>query len=151
LLRAEIISANGQPELNLIISKEYRRKGDFRYGIHTPNREPDFDFVSEFALLTIEPRRERDVWILKVEVETPIGRRSHYDEYGLEHRYLTLDEFEEELRGPKMKKAAVRLTAESPAAREYFDRWLAEMRAHHPRRSPSRRPRGGHPIPRARR
>ena len=135
LLRAEIVSANNQPELNLTISKEHRRKGDFRQGTFTPNGEPDFDFVSEFALLTIEPRRERDAWILKIEVETPIGRRSHYDEYGLKRRDLTLDEFEEELRDPMMKRVAVRLATESAAAREHFDQWLAEMRTHHPRRS----------------
>ena len=135
LLRAEIVSANNQPELNLTISKEHRRKGDFRQGTFTPNGEPDFDFVSEFALLTIEPRRERDTWILKIEVETPIGRRSHYDEYGLKRRDLTLDEFEEELRDPMMKRVAVRLATESAAAREHFDQWLAEMRTHHPRRS----------------
>ena len=146
LLRAEILSADNQPELNLTSSKEYRRKGDFRHSTHTPNREPEFDFVTGFALLTIEPRRERDVWVLRVEVETPIGRRSHYDEYGLEHRLLTLDEFEGALHDPKRKRTTVRLSTESPAGREHFEYWLAEMRTRHPRHSEKNRRRNKEPT-----
>ena len=98
LLRAEIESARGQPELYFTISTEYLRKGDRAHHVGTPNHEPAFDFVIEHASLTIEPRRERDYWVLKVEVETPVGHRPHYDDAGLLHKDLTLDEFEEILK-----------------------------------------------------
>jgi CBS domain-containing protein len=139
LLRAEIESAKGQPELYFTISKEYLRKGDRAHHSDAPNHEPAFDFVIEHALLTIEPRRERDYWVLKVEVKTPVGRRSHYDDAGLLHKDLTLDEFEQELSVFGKRRIAVRLEAETLAARDHFKQWKLEMRTRHPVRAPKTR------------
>jgi CBS domain-containing protein len=131
-LRDEIASTNSQPELNLTISKEYVRKKAPRGRTRSADQGPQLDLVNGFALLTIEPRRERDYWVLRVEVETPVGLRSPYDEHGLASRSLTMDEFDEELRSLKDKRIRLRLDAETPAARNHFDRWLSEMRKRHP-------------------
>lgn len=132
LLRDEIAFAKGQPELNLTISKEYIRKKAPRRRTRSADQGPQFDLVSGFALLTIEPRRERDYWVLRVEVETHVGLRSPYDERGLEPSSLTMDEFDEEMRSPKDKRIRLRLETETPAARHHFDRWLSEMRRRYP-------------------
>jgi CBS domain-containing protein len=138
LVREEIATANGQPELNLTISKEYIRRKAPRRRTRSAERGPQLDRVTGFALLTIEPRRERDYWVLKVEVETSVGSRAPYDDRGLESSALTMDEFEEEMRSSKNHRIRLRLEIETSAARRHFDRWLSEMRKRHPH--PKRHP-----------
>jgi hypothetical protein len=135
LLRAEIASEHGQPELNIIAAKDYVIEEDFdstEYGIHDGE---EYDLVTSIATLTIEPRVESGYWVLETVVERVLGplRISKEDEFALKE--LNLDEFETELSSPGRKRITVRLEAQTPAVRQHFDRWLAKMRELHPNTS----------------
>ena len=132
LLRAEMASTNSQPELDIAISKDYRRVKRSRQRTRGAKKSPGFEFVNEFALLSIEPRREHDYWVLRVEIETPIGLRVPDDGHGLEFTSLTMKEFDEHMHSPKEKHIRLRLETETPEARRHFNEWLSEMRKSHP-------------------
>jgi CBS domain-containing protein len=133
LLRDEMASANGQPELNLTISKEYISRKGARCRTKSAEPDPQLDLVTGVALLTIEPRRERDYWALRVEVETAVGLRAPtHAQLPVHPTGHVLDEFEEEMRSPKIQRIRLRLETDTPAARHHFDRWLSEMRKRHP-------------------
>jgi hypothetical protein len=132
LLRAETRTAFGQPELDVCSEKEYVIEEDFdrsAYGIHDGE---NFDLVSSVAALNIEPRVERDYWVLKVVVERLLGPLEIEAEDAFAPSELTLDAFEKELWTAGRKRITVRLEAETAKAKRHFDRWLADMGARHP-------------------
>lgn len=129
LLQAEFKAANRQPELAVTASIEYVFDEADR---HSKRSEENYklDRVTEFGLLAVEPRVERDYWILRIAFERPLGLLPQ-NRHGLTHRDLTLDEFEVALRACERKQITVRLDSETRAAKQHFTRWLAEMRTHH--------------------
>lgn len=133
LLRAEMESAHGAPELDIgFPEQEYVIEEDFdrsAYGIHNGEQ---YDLVTSITTLTIEPRVESGYWILETVIERSLGPMSTSQEGELTRKELTLDEFEGEFREPGQKRVTVRLQVETSAIRQDFDRWLAEMRARHP-------------------
>lgn len=133
LLRAEMESAHGAPELDIgFPEKEYVIEEDFdrsAYGIHNGEQ---FDLVTSITTLTIEPRVESGYWILETVIERSLGPMSTSQEDELTRKDLTLDEFEGELRETGQKRVTVRLQVETSAIRQDFDHWLADMRARHP-------------------
>lgn len=144
-LRAEMESENGQPDFDLAISKEHITKSKFGGAARGGGRRVRIDVVTEFAVLTVDPHLERDYWVLRVEVEIPLGLHSHHEKAGLGRRDLTLDEFERELNAPTTKQIKVRLETETATSRRHFHRWLLEMRKRHPSRSRTKRLRGTRP------
>jgi len=132
LLRAETEAADGQPELDTTISDEYIIAEDFdrsAYGLHDGEQ---FGLVTTVAVLTIEPRMERDYWVLRVTIERPLGPLSPQEQGVLERKELTLDEFETKLGSADPTRTRVRLLYETVAAKQRFDRWLADIRRRHP-------------------
>lgn len=132
LLRAEIETAHGAPELETAAEKEYLIEEDFDrsgYGIHDGM---EFDLVTSIATLTIEPRVEKGYWILEATVERELGPIPNSEEDALMRSELTLEQFEAELGAPGRKRVIVRLYVETPVVRLDFDRWLADIRGRHP-------------------
>lgn len=140
LLRAEMKSAHGEPELNRSAKKEYLIEEEFDHGAHGPGGEVEFDLVTSRAILSIEPRVESGYWILQILVEREFGPVPTFKARQLAFAELTLDEFEEELRGPGRKRITVRLHVQTPEIRDAFDRWLVEMQARNPWKSPAAPP-----------
>jgi outer membrane lipoprotein SlyB len=132
LARAEIKAAHGQPELNLSAWKDYVIEENFSRGAYGSRGGEAFDLVTEAAVLNLEPRVERDYWILKLVVERSLGPLTAAEQATLARTEMTLDEFDEALRAAGRKRIIVRIEVETAAAKRHFDRWLAEMRARHP-------------------
>jgi hypothetical protein len=132
LLRAETESAEGQPELNTCVEKDYVIEEDFDRAAYGIRDGEEFDLARSEAALTIEPRVEMGYWVLETSVERPLGPVRVSEEDALVREDLTLDDFEVELQAPSPKKVEVRLHAQTAEARRDFDRWLAGMRARHP-------------------
>jgi outer membrane lipoprotein SlyB len=137
LLRAETEAAYGAPELHIAAEKEYIIEEDFDRSAYGIDDGEDFDLVASIAILTIEPRVESGYWILETVVERALGllRTSQEDE--LTRRELTLDEFDAELRAAGRKRVSVRLYVETSDVKQDFDRWLGEMQARHPWKTPA--------------
>jgi hypothetical protein len=134
LLRAETQAAHGAPELDIgAAEKEYVIEEDFDRSAYGIRDGEQFDLVASTTTLTIEPRVESGYWILEVAVERALGPVPTSQEDALTRQELTLDEFEAELSAPGRKREVVRLHVETTAIRQDFDRWLADMRARHPR------------------
>ncbi len=131
LLRAEIESGRGQPELNVAAVKEYAIEEEFDSTAYGIENGEEFDLVTSIATLTIEPRVEDGYWVLETVVERTLGPRRITDEEKFAFRELSLEEFEAELSNPGQKKIIVRVQVQSPEIREDFDRWLTDARARH--------------------
>jgi hypothetical protein len=133
LLRAETEAAHGAPELDIgAPEKEYLIEEEFDrspYGLHDGQ---EFDLVTSITTLTIEPRVESGYWILEAVIMRALGPIPTSQERALVRKELTLDEFEAELRAAGQKRVTVRLQVQTPAVRQDFDRWLADMRTRHP-------------------
>ena len=132
LLRAETEAAHGQPELNTTCEKDYIIDEDFDHRAYGIRPEERCDLVTSIATLTIEPRRESGYWVLSVIVERAFGLVSTSEEDDMTPAKLTLDEFDLELRSVGQKKLTVRVDTQTPAVKQNFDDWLADMRARHP-------------------
>lgn len=131
LLKAETLAARGQPELAVTCEKDFLIEEHFDHSAYGIAEDEWVDVVSSETILTIEPRRESGFWILSVIVERSLGLARTFDEIGMSHRNLTLDEFELELRSARRKEITVRLDVQTPEVKQDFDAWLAEMRARH--------------------
>lgn len=136
LVRAERDAAGGQPELyedalkDYVIEEEYDRHA---YGL--PEIEQDgrrYDLITVEAVLNVEPRVERDFWVLSVVVRKNLGPQIVDDEErALVATALTLDEFEREFLAPGAGRVTVRLETETPLAKQHFDDWWAALNARH--------------------
>ena len=140
LLRAETKSAHGEPQLSTSANKEYVIEEEFDCKAYGLQDGKEFDLITSLATLTIEPRVESGYWILQILVERVFGPVRTSEEGQLAFTELTLDEFEEELRGAGRKRVVVRLHVQTPAIRQDFGRWLAEMQARHPWKAPAAHP-----------
>ncbi len=133
LLRAETEAAKGAPELDIgAPQKEYIIEEDFDRSAYGLRDGKQFDLVTSITTLTIEPRVESGFWILETVIERALGPIAISQEDELTRKDLTLDEFEGELGSPERKRVTVRLHVQTSAARQDFDRWLADMRTRHP-------------------
>lgn len=141
LLRAETEAAHGQPELNVSVWQEYVIEEQFERSAYSLHDGEEFDLVTAVAILSIEPRRERDYWTLRTIVERALGPVAARQEGAFARSEMTLDAFDAELRSTGSKLITVRLDAETVTAKEHFDRWLADMRARHPAAAPPGRKR----------
>jgi hypothetical protein len=132
LLRTETEAALGQPELDICAWREYVIEEDFDRSAYGIQDGEDLELVTALAILTIEPRVERNYWVLQIMVERALGPLTARDEQSLSRTELTVERFEAELRAAGSKRITVRLEAETPAAKQHFDHWLADIRARHP-------------------
>lgn len=134
LLRDETRTA-GVPSLYIAAQKEYLFQEDYDRAAYGLKNAIEFDLVNSIARLTVEPWVESGYWILDVTIECALGpiRTSQQDK--LVRRDLTLDDFEQELLAPGPKQINIGLEVETPAVKNDFDRWLADMRLRHPYRS----------------
>lgn len=139
LLRAETVAAFGQPEINMSAWKEYLIEEKFEPGTPGIHERGDYDLVTAVAVLNIEPRVERNYWVLKVIIERPLGSLGPQDEAQLARMEMTLDEFEADMRSAGRKRITVRLVVETSDARQHFDLWLTDLRSRHPREARSSR------------
>ncbi len=132
LLRAETAAAHGAPSLHIIGEKEYTIEENFDRLAYGLEDESPFDLGTSIVRLTVEPWVESGYWILETTIERALGPVHTSRQRELTRRYLTLDEFEKELRTPGQQQVNVRVYVETPDVKEDFDRWLAEMRRQHP-------------------
>lgn len=131
ILRAETECALGAPELNTSAEKEYEIEEDFDFGAYGLDHGGDSILVRSMATLNIEPRVERNYWVLEVTVARTLGLLPVARESDFSHTELSLAEFEAELQSAGAKRTAVRLIVETPEAKKHFDDWLAEMNRKH--------------------
>jgi hypothetical protein len=133
LLRAEIAAAQGQPELYLAGREDFLIEEDFDRRAYGLDDGSGYDLVTAEATFTVEPRVERDYWMLSLVYSKELGPRLTGDEDAYFGSELTLDEFEPRflLQGEGVLR--VRLEVETPEAKRHFDRWWAELNARHPR------------------
>lgn len=132
LLSAETEATKGQPELDATCEKDYIIKEVFDHRAYSICDDERFDLVTSVATLTIEPRRESGYWVLSVIVVRALGLVPRSKENEMALTELTLDEFDLELRSEGQKKVSVRVDIQTPAVKQDFDSWLADMRVRHP-------------------
>ena len=133
ILRAETESAYGAPELNTSAWKEYEIEEEFDHALYGATTDGEsIVLATSVATLTVEPRVERDYWILEAIISRTLGPFPIEHENGFSRVELTPTEFEAEMRSAGNKRMAVRLNVETPVAKQHFDSWLAEMRRKHP-------------------
>ena len=137
LFRAEWEVAYGQPELDTSLWKEYVIEEGFAGAASATPDARKSDLVTAVSILSIEPRIERDYWMLQVIVERVLGPLADCEDELVSYRELTLDEFAAEFGAPGRKRQRVRLDASTPAAKRHFDRWLTAMQTRHPANLPA--------------
>jgi hypothetical protein len=137
LFRAEWEAAYGQPELDISLWKEYVIEEGFAGGASAAPDARKSDLVTAVSTLSIEPRMERDYWMLQVIVERVLGPLADCEDEVVGFREMTLEEFAAEFGAPGRKLLRVRLDASTPAAKHHFDRWLADMQKRHPANLPA--------------
>jgi len=120
-------------EVEYSLEEEFDREA---YGIHDGE---DYDLVSFKAVLDIEPRVERNYWILQVQVTEFLGPRHRIEEEPLASRELTVEEFESEFLPLAEAAVTVKVWTETPNAKEHFNDWFARMKSKH--RTGAARPR----------
>src|SRR5664280_2872775 len=109
VVRAEMDAAGGQPELYVGAWQDYGIEEDYdrsAYGLHDGAQ---YDLVTVEGNLNIEPRIERNYWILSVAVRREIGPRIIGDENALLGAPLMLDEFESGFRAQGEREGVVSL------------------------------------------
>ena len=114
-----------EAEVEYSMEEEIDRKA---YGIHDGE---DYDLVSFEAVLVIEPRVERNYWILQVQVAEILGPRQRIEEEPLVSRELTVEQFESEFLPLGEATVTVKVWTETPNAKEHFDDWFARMKSKH--------------------
>jgi hypothetical protein len=133
LLRAEIDAAQGQPELYLAGWEDFLIEEDFDRRAYGLDDGSGYDLVAVEARLTVEPRIERDYWMLSLVCTKELGPQLTADEDAFFGGELTLDEFEQRFLAAGDGVLRVRLDVETPQAKQHFDRWWADLNARHPR------------------
>ena len=135
LLQAEIAATHRQPELYYSAWEDYLIEEDFDRRSFGITDGEDYSLVSVDAVLNIEPRLERNYWVLKVVVHRDVGPRKIDDAAALIGATLTLEQFTAFL-ADRDNIATVRLDVSTPFAHEHFNTWLDELRARHPVTAP---------------
>jgi hypothetical protein len=147
VVRAEIDAAHRQPEFYWSASEDYLVQEDFdrrAYGIQDGS---EYSLVTVEAQLDIEPRVERNYWILSILVHKNLGPQVIEDESALMAVDLTLDEFEQGFLALAGRTVGVRLDAQTLQAKEHFDRWWADLSERHPREAPVPYPSRAESVP----
>jgi hypothetical protein len=132
LLRAEIDAAQGQPELYLAGWEDFLIEEDFDRRAYGLDDGSGYDLVAVEARLTVEPRIERDYWMLSLVYRKDLGPQLTADENAFFGGELTLDEFEKRFLAPGDGVVRVRLDVETPRAKRHFDCWWSDLNTRHP-------------------
>jgi hypothetical protein len=132
LVRAESEAAQGQPELYLAGREDFVIEEDFDRRAYGLEEGSGYDLVTVEATFTVEPRVERDYWMLSIVYRKELGPRLAEGENALFGGELTLDEFEPRFLLQGDGAVRVRLDVETPQAERHFDRWWADLNARHP-------------------
>jgi hypothetical protein len=132
LLRAEIDAAQGAPELYLGGQEDFLIEENFDRRAYGLDDASEYDLVTVEATLTVEPRVERDYWILSLVYRKELGLQLTKDEDAFFGGELTLDEFETRFLAPGDGVVGVRLDVETPEAKRHFDRWWADLNERYP-------------------
>ena len=130
-IREERSEAGGYLDFYEEAGVEYTIEEDFdrrAYGIHDGK---NYDLVTFRAVLDIEPRVERDYWMLQVAVAEVLGPRLRSEEPPLKTRELTVDEFADEFLALGEATVTVYVDTETPEAKAHFDAWFAAMKSKH--------------------
>lgn len=112
-------------EVDYTVEEEFDRKA---YGIEDGE---EYDLVSFKAVLDVEPRVERNYWVLQVQVAESLGPRKKFEEEPFAFRELTVDAFERDFLSLGEATVTVKVWTETPNAREHFDDWFAQMKSKH--------------------
>lgn len=132
LVRSEIDTARGQPELWVNAYRDYVIEEDYNRQAYHLRDESEEYLVTEESVLNVEARLERNYWVLSVVVHKELGPRLIEDEGALLGAPLTLDEFEAALLASADASVSVRLEASTLQAKAHFEAWWAELAARHP-------------------
>lgn len=133
VVRAELMTTGGAPELYLDAWSDFLIEEDFDRAAYGLRDDTQHDLVTSEAVLNIEPRLERNYWVLSIIAHRVIGPQIIGDENSYIGEPLSLDEFEGRFVAADPGRAVVRLATETPAAKAHFDAWWAEIAARHPR------------------
>ena len=88
--------------------------------------------MSVVAGVDVEPRVERNYWILQVRNRDVLGlRRTSEEDAYLDETGMNLDAFEAQFISPSKGEITVRLLTETREAKEHFDDWFARFKAKH--------------------
>ncbi len=144
LVGDEFQQSGGQPQLYACAHYDYRIEEDFDRAAYGMENDKRHFFVTEEAVLSVEPRVELNYWVLSVVARKELGPRVVGPENALTGASLTLDEFRIMFIDPGTYRVTVRLAADTHEAREHFDRWWSRLNARHAKpdnrvRVPSRR------------
>ena len=132
LVRAEFAAEGGQPELYQTAWRDYLIEEEFDRDSYGLQGRPEYSLVTQEAVLAIEPRVERNYWVLKVVVDEMFGPRVADEEQAMVGADLTLDEFEKGFLSSGHGKVTVRLETQTVEAKRHFDDWLNALRIRHP-------------------
>jgi hypothetical protein len=132
VIKAEIAATSGAPEFYVYANADFIIEEDYDRDVYGVRNASQYDLVMSESVLGIEPRIERNYWILSVIVRKVIGPRIIADENSFIGSPLSLDEFAARLANPEGGSVRVRLEIETPLAKSHFDAWWAELAARHP-------------------
>ena len=147
VVRAELAATGGAPELYIDAWSDFLIEEDFdraAYGLRDDTRH---DLVTSEAVLNIEPRLERNYWVLSIVAHRVIGPQIIGDENSYIGEPISLDEFEARFVAADPGRVLVRLATETPAAKAHFDAWWAEIATRHPRATVTKKERSYAPPP----
>jgi hypothetical protein len=125
-------SESGSLEFYVNAWKQYRLEEEFDRSKYAVEHPEDFDLVSVVAGVDVEPRVERNYWVLQVRIRDVIGlRRTSEEDAYLDEAAMNLDAFAAQFIGPSKGEISVRLLAETREAKGHFDDWFASFMAKH--------------------
>ncbi len=125
-------TASGPPDFYVNAWKQYRLQEEFDPSAYEITHPEQYDLVSVVAGIDIEPRVERNYWVLQVRIRDTIGLRRILDEHPYRSESgMKLDTFKKQFLSPPSGDIGVRVLAETRAAKDHFDAWLARFKAKH--------------------
>jgi hypothetical protein len=133
LLRAEIAAAHGQPEIYLAGRGDFLIEEEFDRRAYDLADGSGYNLVTEEAELVVEPRVERDYWVLSLVYSKELGPQRVEDEARFFGGELTVDDFADRFLAKGDGVIKVRLDVQTPEAERHFARWWADLNARHPR------------------
>ena len=134
VVQAEITATGGAPEFYLSANADFVIEEDYDRAAYGVLGGDQYDLVMSQAVLSIEPRVERNYWVLSIIVRKVIGPQIIADENSFIGVPLSLDEFVTRLAAPDVGRVSVRLETQTLLAKAHFDAWWAEIAAQHPRK-----------------
>lgn len=131
LVRAEIESSAGQPELYESAWEDYIIAEDFDHRAYGLDDGEQYSLVTDKAILNVEPRLEQNYWVLSVVVQKNLGPQIIDDENALLGAEMSMEEFESRFLAPGEGEVSVHLEAQTPQGKKHFDDWWAGLKKRH--------------------